>query len=200
MADRSDATRLDELELALRRLPGVVAVGFVDADALLLVEVQVGPEGYDEIARDAALLAGQHAPGPVTVEVVRWGGGGPAVTSPRITLVDVTTDPSAGQLTVELALGEETATGRASSKHGLLAAVQATVHALRVLVPGLPYLPGWARTIETTPERRFLVVASVTDPDTQSHRRGVAEGGSPLEAAARATLAALNRTIEPGLG
>ena len=91
-------------------------------------------------------------------------------------------------------------TGRASSKHGLLAAVQATVHALRVLVPGLPYLPGWARTIETTPERRFLVVASVTDPDTQSHRRGVAEGGSPLEAAARATLAALNRTIEPGLG
>jgi hypothetical protein len=74
-------------------------------------------------------------------------------------------------------------------------AVEATVYAIRAFVPTLVFVPGWARTIETTPERRFLVVASVTDPEAQVHRRGAAEGANPLEAAARATLAALNRTI-----
>jgi hypothetical protein len=77
----------------------------------------------------------------------------------------------------------------------LLAVVEATVYAIRTFAPDLTYLPGWARTIETTPERRFLVVASVTDPEARSHLRGVAEGGSPVDGAARATLAALNRTI-----
>ena len=69
------------------------------------------------------------------------------------------------------------------------------MYAVRTFVPDLAYLPGWARTVETTPDRRFLVVASVTDPEARSHLRGTAEGSSPLDAAARATLAALNRTI-----
>ena len=43
------------------------------------------------------------------------------------------------------------------------------------------------------------MVASVTDPDSQEHRRGAAEGASPVDAAARATLAALNRTISRDL-
>jgi hypothetical protein len=53
--------------------------------------------------------------------------------------------------------------------------------------------------VETTPDRRFLVVASVTDPVTRTHRRGAAEGGTPMEGAVRATLAALNRTISRDL-
>jgi hypothetical protein len=96
---------------------------------------------------------------------------------------------------VHLARGEEQAVGRAPTAHGLLAVVEATVFAVRTFVPDLTYLPGWARTVETTPDRRFLVVASVTDPEARAHLRGAAEGTSPLDAAVRATLAALNRTI-----
>ena len=114
-------------------------------------------------------------------------------------MVEVSADPGAGELTVRLARGEEEAVGRASTAGGLPAAVEATVYAIRTFLPDLTYLPGWARTVETTPERRFLVVASVTDPLARTHRRGVAEGATPVEAAVRATLAALNRTISRDL-
>jgi hypothetical protein len=117
----------------------------------------------------------------------------------RLRLLDVSSDPAAGQLVVHLAKGDERAVGRASTAHGLLGVVEATVCAIRTFLPDLPYLPGWARLVETTPERRFLVVASVTDPHARSHLRGVAEGATPLEGGARATLAALNRTISRAL-
>jgi hypothetical protein len=186
---------LDDLELALRRLPGVVAVGFVETDDLVLVEVQAGADAYDDLPRDATLLAAEHVRGSVAVEVVRWGDGGPHQPEARLQLVDLATDPGVGEVSVTLARGEEEATGRASTAGGLPAAVEATIVAVRWFVPELPFLPGWARTVETTPDRRFLVVASVTDPATRTHRRGAAEGATPIEGAVRATLAALNRTI-----
>jgi hypothetical protein len=161
----------------------------------VVVEVQVGPEACDEIARDATVLATELLSGPVAVEVVRWGDGPPRPPETRLRVVDVTTDPPAGELAVHLERGDERAVGRASTAHGLLGVVEATVYAIRTFLPDLPYLPGWARTVETTPDRRFIVVASVTDPEARSHLRGAAEGSSPLDAAVRATLAALNRTI-----
>jgi hypothetical protein len=190
---------LDELELQLRRLPGVVAVGFVETDDLLLVELQAGAEAYDDLARDATMLALEHARGPLAVELVRWGDGGPPQHETRLRLVELTADPGAGELTVRLARGDEEAIGRASTAGGLPAAVEATVYAVRTFLPDLTYLPGWARTVETTPDRRFLVVASVTDPLARTHRRGAAEGATPIEGAVRATLAALNRTISRDL-
>jgi hypothetical protein len=189
---------LDELELELRRLRGVLAVGFLETDGLLLVELQAGPEAYPELARDATLIANQAA-GPVAVEVVRWGDRASAPRETRLRLVDISNDAAAGELEVRLALGDAEGIGRAPTDHGLLAPVEATVAAIRVFLPDLRFLPGWARLVETTPDRRFLVVASLTDPDTQEHRRGAAEGASPVAAASRATLAALNRTIAPDL-
>lgn len=186
---------LDELDVQLRRLRGVVAVGFVETDDLLLVEVQADSEADDALPRDATVLAAEHSDGPVAVEVVRWGDGGPHHPEARLRLVELTTDPAAGELTVRLARGELEAVGRASTAGGLPAAVEATVYAVRAFLPELTYLPGWARTVETTPDRRFLVVASVTDPLARTHRRGAAEGATPIEGAVRATLAALNRTI-----
>jgi hypothetical protein len=186
---------LDELELAVRRLRGVSAVGFVEDAGLLLVEVQAGTDAYPELPRDISQLAADHVGGPVAVEVVRWGDGGPHDPEARLRLDEITTDPAAGELTVRLARGDETALGRASTASGLLSAVEATVYAIRAFLPDLGYLPGWARVVETTADRRFLVVASVTDPLIRTHRRGTAEGATPIEAAARATLAALNRTI-----
>ena len=131
----------------------------------------------------------------MAVEVVRWGDRANAPRETRLRLVEITNDPAVGELQVRLALGDDEVVGRASTDHGLLAPVEATVAAIRVFLPELRFLPGWARLVETTPDRRFLVVASVTDPDTQEHRRGAAEGASPVAAATRATLAALNRTI-----
>jgi hypothetical protein len=190
---------MDELELELRRMRGVLAVGFRETDGLLLVELQAGPDAYAELARDATLAANQGAVGPVAVEVVRWGDRGLPPRENRLRLVEITNDPAANELQVRLALGDREGRGRASMGHGLLAPVEATVTAVRVFLPELRFVAGWARHVETTPERRFLVVASVTDPDTQEHRRGAAEGASPVAAAARATLAALNRTIAPDL-
>jgi hypothetical protein len=190
---------LDALELQLRRLTGVVAVGFVETDDLVLIEVQAGADADDDLARDATVLAAGHVRGPVAVEVVRWGDGGPHQPEARLQLVDVTTDAGVGEVTVRLARGDEESLGRASTAGGLPAAVEATVVAVRWFVPELPYLPGWARTVETTPDRRFLVVASVTDPISRTHRRGAAEGANPIEGAVRATLAALNRTISRDL-
>jgi len=188
---------LDELELRLRRLTGVIAVGFVETDDLVVVELQAGEDAYDDLARDATVLAVELVQGAVAVELVRWGDGAPHERERRLRFVDVTTDPSAGELTVRLARSddEDEAVGRASTAGGLPAAVEATIAAMRTFLPELPYLPGWARTVETTPDRRFLVVASVTDPLTRTHRRGTAEGATPIEGAVRATLAALNRTV-----
>jgi hypothetical protein len=190
---------LDELELALRSLRGVVAVGFVEADGLLMVEIQAGAEAEETLARDATVRAHEHAGMPVAVEIVRWGGGFEPVRDARVRLVEVTTDPEAGELSVRIARGDDNAVGRGNMEHGLLGAVEATVYAIRTFVPSLPFLPGWARVVETTPDRRFLVVASVTEPEARRHLRGAAEGATPVDGAVRATLAALNRTIGPEL-
>ena len=79
------------------------------------------------------------------------GDGGPHEPEPRLRLVDLATDPGAGEVTVRLARGDDEALGRASTAGGLPAAVEATIVAVRTFVPRLPYLPGWARTVETTP-------------------------------------------------
>jgi hypothetical protein len=161
---------VDELELALRGLPGVVAVGFTEADGVFIVELQAGAETYDELARDATVLAARHATGPVAVELVRWGDGEPPQRETRLRMVELTTDPAAGELTVRLARGDEEAVGRASTTGGLPAAVEATVYAVRAFLPELTHLPGWARTVETTPDRRGNEAhhqrqpASVQDP------------------------------------
>jgi hypothetical protein len=190
---------LDGLEVELRRFPGVVAVSLVEADGMLFVEIQAGEEASDGLARDVTVATRAHTDQSVAVEVVRWGDGGPHEHERRLRLVEITTDPAAGEITVRLARGEEESVGRASTAAGLPAAVEATVYAIRAFLPDLTFLPGWARTVETTPDRRFLVVASVTDPLARTNRRGAAEGATPIEGAARATLAALNRTISRDL-
>jgi hypothetical protein len=167
----------------------------VATDDLVIVEVQAASGAPEGLARDATLLAAEHVGERVAVEVVRWGDGGPHTPEKRLRLVSTTTDPAAGDLTVHLARDDEEAVGRASTSAGLPAAVEATIAAVRTFLPELPFLPGWARTVETTPERRFLVVASITDPIAREHRRGAAEGATPVEGAVRATLAALNRSI-----
>ena len=79
---RGDAVwSIDDLELELRKLPGVRAAGFEDTDDMLLVQLHVEsrPEGIDRSHRSeqpvpvsASRIAARHSDRPVAVEVVRW--------------------------------------------------------------------------------------------------------------------------------
>ncbi len=73
---------LDELELQLRRIPGVLAVGFAEGGPAFLVEVQADPNAAETLPRQVAALAVRNIDGPVAVEIVRWGDGAPVVTPP----------------------------------------------------------------------------------------------------------------------
>ena len=64
---------LDDLELELRKLPGVRAAGFTARDDLLIVQVQVtGDSPSPSLSQQAARIAYRHADKPIALEVVRW--------------------------------------------------------------------------------------------------------------------------------
>jgi hypothetical protein len=71
-----DATmNLDDLELELRKLPGVRAAGFSERDDMLFVQVHAGgvdDPGDSGLALQASRIAARHSEQPVAVEVVRW--------------------------------------------------------------------------------------------------------------------------------
>jgi hypothetical protein len=65
---------LDDLELELRKLPGVRAAGFEERDGVLLVQLHVTgvPDEVQHQVRLSALrITARHADRPVAVEVVR---------------------------------------------------------------------------------------------------------------------------------
>ena len=69
----SETRNLDDLELELRKLPGVRAAGFTERDDLLVVQVQVaGPAPSPSLSQQAARIAYRHADKPIALEVVRW--------------------------------------------------------------------------------------------------------------------------------
>ena len=73
------AVNLDDLELELRKLPGVRAAGFTDRDDMLVVQVQVsGDDPSPGLSQQAARIAYRHADKPVALEVVRWRTAAPA--------------------------------------------------------------------------------------------------------------------------
>jgi hypothetical protein len=77
--------------------------------------------------------------------------------------------------------------------------VEAMVDGLKVFVPHHAYRASWARVIDDDRGRDIhLVACELTAPD-DSRRLGIASGASAIEAAARATLHALNRTISQHL-
>jgi hypothetical protein len=295
-------TTLDDLELELRKLPGVRATGFAEREDVLLVQIHVGEEETEPaLPLQATRIAYRHSDRPVAVELVRWRTRGapipageapraepatPAPPAPSVPLppepatVDLTTpppsaapvraaeepspaagfvtppatepappqtptrastaEPGAGtsdttatvgrpgtvvvgggferraqgesdrdrvrllavltfpdtdELEVHLTLDGRRTIGRAAASRGLLAAVEATLDALRSFVPDLGYEPAWARTLETSTGEGFLVAAGLMGGDDNAPRHGLASGSSAIEAAARACLQALNRSI-----
>lgn len=62
--------RIDELELELRRLPGVQAAGFLPDDDVLVVCLDAGPDAESQPA-EAVRIAARHSDGPVAVQITR---------------------------------------------------------------------------------------------------------------------------------
>jgi hypothetical protein len=217
---------LDDLELELRKLPGVRAAGFDARDELLIIQLHVVP-GFDREASlplAATRIAARHADRPVAVEVVRWQdsppsggddrGAGSAVAEAeasdpegipaappsaaeaaptgRMRLLAVLSFPDTDELEVHLILDGRRRIGRAPASRGLVAALDATLAAVREFGFPITPTPRWARAIESSEEDALIAVA-LDDETDERILYGIAPGTNPPDAAARATLDAINR-------
>lgn len=63
---------LDELELELRKLPGVRWAAFSEVGARLLVQLHAIHDVSSDVALEATRIAARHSELPIAVEVVRW--------------------------------------------------------------------------------------------------------------------------------
>src|SRR5437773_2281867 len=93
---------LDDLELELRKLPGVKAAGFDEREDMLLVQLHLGdrvdaPE--HPVPIDASRIVARHIEERTAVEIVRWRtiptAAGAAPVAPPTPDVDVTAPPPA---------------------------------------------------------------------------------------------------------
>jgi hypothetical protein len=230
---------LDDLELELRKLPGVKAAGFDEREDMLLVQLHMGdrvdaPE--HPVPIDASRIVARHIDERTALEIVRWrtmptaaipapvidvetedaavttqadvAAGVPdeaapepqpaAVEAPerRARLLAVLAFPDTNELEVHLILDGRRTIGRAVSTDGLLGAVEATLAAVREIGAPFQPIPLWARAIDGGDDERVVVAVAlggvVADAPIDY---GLAAGASPIDAAARSTLDALNRRL-----
>jgi hypothetical protein len=232
---------IDDLELELRKLPGVRAAGFEEVDDMLLVQLHVADraevinraERTDQpVPVSASRIAARHSDRQVAVEVVRWRtapipvpapvaaapvteaptDGPPAVgdtgasatdagrdtrEATRARLLAVLAFPDTDELEVHLVLDGKRTIGRAPVSRSSEGAVQATLDAVRDLGIGLHAHVRWARTVDAAEDvDRQVVAVALVDVDSRSPvQYGMAAGTSLIDAAARATLDALNRRL-----
>jgi len=211
---------LDDLELELRKLPGVRAAGFEERDDMLLVQLHVADRGErieQPLPVAASRIAARHSDRPVAVEVVRWRGlpgtqPPPVVAAAtaaepapaeeeearhRARLLAVLAFPDTDELEVHLILEGKRTIGRAAASNGLVGAVEATIDAVRGLGAGIEPRAKWARALDDTHDDERVVVAVALEgiDDDAALQYGLAAGASPIDAAARSTLDALNRRL-----
>ena len=224
-----ETMNLDDLELELRKLPGVRAAGFSERDDMLIVQVQVaGDEPTATLSQQAARIAYRHADKPVALEIVRWkivpapaaptpvtSGAAAAAVVPvtampvdgdptdadaeaahqRVRLLAVLTFPDTDELEVHLTFGGRRIIGREQASGGITAAAQATLQGLKSFAPDLETKLSWANEI-TDPEGEGTFVVACSVELEAGPRLGISAGVSRIEAAARATLQSLNRSLE----
>jgi hypothetical protein len=218
---------LDDLELELRKLPGVRSAGFDARDELLIIQLHVVPGAATEVSLPVAAtrIAARHADRPVAVEVVRWRdipaesatgapvtdaapapepvtGESEAASAPaepastgRLRLLAVLSFPDTDELEVHLILDGRRTIGRAPASRGLLAALDATLAAIRDFGFPLDPTPRWARAVDGSDEEALIAVALDDSEPGDRVLYGLAPGSTPIDAAARATLDAINRRV-----
>ncbi len=115
----------------------------------------------------------------------------------RVQLLAVLPFPDDDAVEVHLVLDGQRSVGRSPASHGLSGAAAATVQALEGFSDALGFEVKFAHRLPEGIDT-FLVVVCVEERDSAGvtvSRYGVAASGSPSEAAARATLHALNRRL-----
>ena len=231
---------LDDLELELRKLPGVKAAGFDESSEMLLVQLHLGDQvdaADQPVPINASRIVARHVDTRTAVEIVRWRAipasiapvvapvAGPAAdvdltaaapetaapaepepvaeqaaegaaTGRRARLLAVLAFPDTDELEVHLILDGRRTIGRAVSSNGLMGAVEATIAAVRELGVTFEPTPLWARQIENDQDERSVVTVAIDGVAAEAPTDyGIAAGASPIDAAARSTLDALNRRL-----
>jgi len=206
---------LDELELELRKLPGICWVAFSELGDRLLVQLHA-MDAHNDLALEASQIATRHCDVPVAVDVVRWmtpagtertdvendtrhsngssAGDAVGVRKPPFELLRVLTLIDTDEVEVHLGDGRTRTVGRAPVARGLLGAVEATLEALREFPVDLKVEAEWARAIEMTSAVRPIVAVAFVPPGGDEYY-GLSRADTEMEAAARATLEALDRHL-----
>jgi hypothetical protein len=190
----SGAAALDLLELELRQLPGVCLVTFDERDDVLVVQLGVEPGADLPYVRDqAGRAADSHLDRPAVVEVVgHEPGTATRDVTRRVRLLATITLPD-GEIEVHLAIGDRRTIGRRSDADPSAAAVNATLDALGAMDLPVPFSLRWVGPLTDGSQGAYAV--SLKASDGSGGRYGVASAEQPVEAAARATLSALNRFL-----
>jgi hypothetical protein len=199
----ADLGALDRLELELRKLPEVLAVGFegptegsaVADDALITVHLFVA-EGasHDAVEQQALDLGRIHMDRPLRVAIAPDSHASRVVALPgqrRVRLLDVALAPDGATVQVEVSLDTVTVTGTGTAA-ALSGAVDATLDALRELGWLVPFTISSAARLTLGGTAAVLVHLTGGPGD----RFGVGAAPVPQMAAAKATLHALNRWLE----
>jgi hypothetical protein len=178
-------TTLNRLELELRRLPDVTFVGFADRGRAVVVQVQAAATAdVDDLRRTTELHCESHLDRPFVVELA--GSSRPS----RIRLVDVESSRD-DEVVVHLGFDGVYTSGRSRGSDPT-AAAEATFEALQELGATVPFRLEAAALFEHVVGEGVMVVLG---SDAAGPRYGVAGGTNAVQAAARATLHALNRYL-----
>jgi hypothetical protein len=185
---------IEALELELRQLPGVLFVSFSQDEGTTYIELVAAPSGEHPRLRDeAARAAVSHLEGPAQVRVLAPPEDQAAPLPPdRARLLVVPPGEDDPAIEVQLSRGRQRFASRAMAGD-TLAVGRAVLEALGGLgamanfdLVGFHALPSdWGAGL----------LAVLRDTRTGELRRGVANGHTPADAAARAVLHALNRSL-----
>lgn len=192
-------TPVDAVELSLRRLEGVGAVGFdVDRD---VIRVQVDGASTDAVADAALRIVRAELDRIVVVEVRQAGNTPPSAPAAPVApdtagwsaldVVAIRTAPESGELEVHLRAGDVRTVGRAPLTRGLVGAADAALEAWHALPDASPRRVAWARTVDTAADSRFVVAVALEVPEARTVTHGIGAALSAVDAAVHATVDAL---------
>lgn len=185
----------DALELELRQLPGVSFVSFSSGDDAHFIELVVAPgTDHARVREEAARCVVNHMEAPAEVRVYDPPPEQASAPAPsgRARLVLVLPSDGGAAIEVQLSRGMQHQSARAVA--GDTAAVgRAVLEALRGLGCQVPYEVVGFHALPS--DWGAGVLAVLRDITTGEFRRGVATGRAPADAAARAVLDAVNRSL-----
>jgi hypothetical protein len=207
---------LDELELELRKLPGICWVAFSELGDRLVVQLHAIDDAHNDLALEASQIAARHCDVPVAIDLVRWmtppaneraglddamwqsngssALGSTGVREPPFEVLRVRTLVDTDEVEVHLGHGRTRTIGRAPVARGLLGTVEATLEAIREFPVDLKVEAEWARAMDMTSTGRPIVAVAFVPPGGDEFY-GLSRADTELEAAARATLEALDQRL-----